>query len=90
MADSLSVKATEPSIDQDTTPQDLFDQIYADNMDNFGTVYAELLEKYPDHAEMIKEAWLKTTMFDMSFDEFRQYIFDSLGEPGIFDGQYNY
>lgn len=90
MADSLSVKATEPSIDQDTTAQDLFDQVYADNSDNFGAIYAELLEKHPEHAETIKEAWMLTTIFDMSFDEFRMYIFESLGEPGIFDGQYNY
>lgn len=77
-------------INGSTTAESLFDEVYAENTSGFNEVYAALIGEYPDHEAMIRESWLKSNVFQMSYSEFKRYIFESTQEDTIFSGDFDY
>lgn len=65
-------------IDSGTTPEDLFQQILISP--DFSHIYADLISNYPNYETMIREAWIKSSIFNLSFSDFRNYIFNSIQE----------
>ncbi len=80
-------------IDQNTTAKDLFFDVYKNDTENFAENFANLIEAYEDAPALrsiINEAWMMATIYDLSFDTFKQSIMDSMNQETIFSGQFDF
>ncbi len=77
-------------ITNNTTADSLFQEIYEKNPSDFGQVYSELISSHPEYKELINDAWVKSSTVKMSFDEFRQTVFQGImeGDQAYADGDY--
>ncbi|MCP4884805.1 MAG: hypothetical protein GY908_13570 [Flavobacteriales bacterium] len=80
-------------IDQNTTAKDLFYDVYKNDTDNFAENFANLIIEYEDMPALrsvIHEAWMMATIYDLSFDAFKQSMMDSMNQETIFSGQFDF
>lgn len=81
---------SEITISNSTTAESLFDEVYEQNTSGFNEVYASLITEYPDYETVIKESWMKSNIFQLSYSEFKEFIFNSTQEETIFSGDFDF
>ena len=67
-------------ITNNTTSESLFQEIYDQNPSDFGQIYADLISSNPEYKDLINDSWAKSSSVKMSFDEFRQTVFQGIME----------
>lgn len=77
-------------VNDKTTVADLFQSVYRDNYYDFQGVFAELISKYPQFESLIKEAWTKSSIYDIAYADFRAFFLDEEQQGSIFDGDFDY
>lgn len=75
-------------INEQTTPENLFKEVYETNPLDFANFYAELITNQPEYKDIIDQAWVLSLMTKISFDDFKQQLFLSLNNPTIFDDDF--